>query len=113
MADALDSAWSVVYVETPELLRLSERAVAARARLLRSAPGELEPELRRVADEIALSVLDLAVDRTRGSREELLERVAWLERACSALAPPADGAPCSPPGVDVARRARDPMERVR
>lgn len=97
----------------PELLRLSERAVAARAGLLRSAPAELEPELRRVADEIALSALDLAVDRTRGTREDLLERVTWLERASSALAPPEGGAASSPRGVNVAHPPRDRLERVR
>lgn len=37
MADALDAAWSVVYVETPELLRLSQRERNRRIDILRLA----------------------------------------------------------------------------
>lgn len=37
MADALDAAWSVVYVETPELLRLSQRERNRRIDVLRLA----------------------------------------------------------------------------
>ncbi len=37
MADALDAAWSVVYVETPELLRLSQHQRNRRIDVLRLA----------------------------------------------------------------------------
>jgi hypothetical protein len=47
--------------------------------------------LRRVADALALSALDLAGQGTEASRAESLERVVQLERACSALAPPIAG----------------------
>jgi len=51
-----------------ELLRLCERALAARAEMLRKAPREVGPELRRVADGIALAALDRAERRTEGAR---------------------------------------------
>jgi len=72
----------------PEALRLAERALSARDLLLRTAPSEVRPGLRRVADGLALSALDLAVQGTEASRAGSLERVVQLERACSALAPP-------------------------
>ena len=75
----------------PEALRLAERALSARVLLLRTAPSEVRRELRRVADRLALSALDLAGQRTGASRAELLERVVQLERACSVLAPPIGG----------------------
>lgn len=71
-----------------EALRLAERALTARDLLLRTAPSEVRPGLRRVADGLALSALDLAGQGTQASRAEALERVVQLERACSALAPP-------------------------
>ena len=75
----------------PEALRLAERAVCARVLLLRTAPSEVRPGLRRIADGLALSALDLAGQRTEASRAELLERVVQLERACSTLASPIGG----------------------
>jgi len=71
-----------------EALRLAERALSARDLLLRTAPSEVRSGLRRVADGLALSALDLAGQGTEASRAESLERVVQLERACSALAPP-------------------------
>src|SRR5207302_556961 len=75
----------------PEALRLAERVASARILLLRTAPSEVRPGLRRVADRLALSALDLAGQGTEASRAELLERVVQLERACSTLAPPIGG----------------------
>ncbi|MFL5312075.1 MAG: hypothetical protein ACJ79H_16705 [Myxococcales bacterium] len=72
----------------PEALRLAERAIRARMLLLRSAPAEVRPGLRRVADRLTMSALDLAREGTEASRAGLLERVVQLERACCALAPP-------------------------
>ena len=69
----------------PEALRLAERAVSARILLLRTAPPEVRSGLRRVADGLALSALDLSRQGTEASRAELLERVVQLERASSAL----------------------------
>ncbi len=59
--------------------------MSARVLLLRTAPADVRPGLRRVADGLALSALDLARQGTEASRAELLERVVQLERACSAL----------------------------
>jgi hypothetical protein len=69
----------------PELLRLAERAAAARAELLRSAPPEIRPGLRRVADGLALAALDLAEQGTDVSRARLVEQVGQLERARDAF----------------------------
>jgi len=69
----------------PELLRLAERAAAARAELLRSAPSEVRPGLRRVADGLALAALDLAEQGTEISRARLIEHVDQLERARDAF----------------------------
>jgi hypothetical protein len=69
----------------PELFRLAERAAAARAELLRSAPSEVRPGLRRAADGLALAALDLAEQGTDVSRARLVEQVARLERARDAF----------------------------
>jgi hypothetical protein len=65
----------------PEALRLAERAVAARLLLLRTAPAEVRPGLRKAADGLALAALALAEQDTEASRAALLERVEHLERA--------------------------------
>jgi hypothetical protein len=69
----------------PELLRLAERAAAARAELLRTAPSEVRPGLRRAADGLALAALDLAEQGTDVSRARLIEQVGQLERARDAF----------------------------
>jgi len=69
----------------PELLRLAERAAAARAELLRSAPSEVRSGLRRAADGLCLAALDLADQGTDVSRARLVEWVDQLERARDAF----------------------------
>lgn len=69
----------------PELLRLAERAAAARTELLRTAPSEVRSGLRRAADGLALAALDLAEQGTEVSRERLREHVDQLERAREAV----------------------------
>ena len=69
----------------PELLRLAERAAAARTQLLQTAPPEVRSGLRRVADGLALAALDLAEQGTEISRARLIEHVDQLERARDAF----------------------------
>jgi len=69
----------------PELLRLAQRAAAARTELLRSVPSEVGPGMRRAADGLALAALDLAEQGTDASRAQLREYVDRLEQARDAF----------------------------
>lgn len=76
----------------PDLLELAQRAAAARAGLLGAAPEHLRPGLRRAVDRVALEAFALAEQGGDVSRAAMLDRVAELERARSALAPLRGGA---------------------
>ena len=86
MADALDAGWTVVYVETPELLRLSEAERDRRIDLLRLAESLGAETVTLDGPSAAATIIEYA--QTRNATRVVVghpKRKGW--RAWNAIAP--------------------------